>query len=285
MPSRMRERGEAVARGELDWTPPALRDAATVCLLRSGPSGLEVFLMRRTTSMAFAAGMYVYPGGAVEDSDSRAPVAGRVDLGLVGHRTTSPDPRALLVAAARETFEECGVLLALDADGVGVRIDSDLEAERAALVAQELTFTDLLMRRGLVVDDGAIVPFAHWVTPEVEDRRFDTRFFVTALPAGQDARHIGGEADRAAWWRPIDALSALDEGRMAMMQQLLVHDDPASAVAAMSRLEVVPLRPAPFIDDADELVWHLLDHRTGAIAPPAVAQVASDTDGVGRGDA
>ena len=148
------------------------------------------------------------------------------------------------------------------------------------------------MRRGLVVDDGAIVPFAHWVTPEVEDRRFDTRFFVTALPAGQDARHIGGEADRAAWWRPIDALSALDEGRMAMMlptiavmQQLLVHDDPASAVAAMSRLEVVPLRPAPFIDDADELVWHLLDHRTGAIAPPAVAQVASDTDGVGRGDA
>ena len=80
LPSRMRERASRVARGESAWTVPVPRDAATVCLLRDGTDGLEVFLMRRTTSMAFAAGMHVYPGGAVEASDSRVPVAGRADL-------------------------------------------------------------------------------------------------------------------------------------------------------------------------------------------------------------
>ncbi len=119
----MRERAESIARGETAWSPPPVRDAATVCLLRDTAHGLEVFLMRRTTSMAFAAGMYVYPGGAVESSDALVPVAGGADLDAVAVRTWSTDARALVVAAARETFEECGVLIAVDDLGATATVD------------------------------------------------------------------------------------------------------------------------------------------------------------------
>ena len=178
------------------------------------------------------------------------------------------------------------MLLALDAEGNEPVIDADLEAQREALVAAGLTFADLLAGRGLVVDDGALVPFAHWVTPEVEDRRFDTRFFVTAVPPGQDARHIGGEADRAAWWRPADALAAHAEGRMAMLppttavlRALLDHDDPGSAIAALAEAHVVPLLPHPYVDADGQLSWHLLDERSREIVSPGSEPAGSESDG------
>ena len=283
----MRERAESIARGETAWTPPPVRDAATVCLLRDGAEGLEVFLMRRTTSMAFAAGMHVYPGGAVEASDSLVPIAGRADLAVVAARTWSDDARALVAAAARETFEECGVLLAVDADGGPASVDDELEAERAALVTGDVTFVDLLVRRGLRVDDAAIVPFAHWVTPEVEDRRYDTRFFITVQPAGQEARYVAGEADRSAWWRPADALAASDEGRMAMLPPTVAtlaalarQPDAASALAAAAAVDVAPILPAPYVDADGTVSWHLLHDRTRAVLRPGDEPPASETDGV-----
>ena len=287
LPSRMRERAESVARGESAWTVPPARDAATVCLLRDTADGVEVFLMRRTTSMAFAAGMHVYPGGAVEASDSQVPVAGRADLARVAARTFSDDPSAMLVAAARETFEECGVLLAVAADDAPVTVDDGLEADRVALVANEVTFADLLGRRGLRVDDAAIVPFAHWVTPEVEDRRYDTRFFMTAVPEGQDAVYIAGESDRSAWWRPGDALAASADGRMAMLPPtaatlafLAEHATAASALAAGAEVEVVPLLPAPFLEPDGSVSWHLLHDRTRERVRFGGEPTASETDGV-----
>jgi 8-oxo-dGTP pyrophosphatase MutT (NUDIX family) len=288
LPSRMRERAESVARGESAWTVPVPRDAATVCLLRDGTDGLEVFLMRRTTSMAFAAGMHVYPGGAVEAADSHVPVAGRADLALVAARTSSDDPTAMLVAAARETFEECGVLLAVDAGGVSTVADAVLEVDRVALVAGEATFAEVLGRRGLRVDDAAIVPFAHWVTPEVEDRRYDTRFFMTAVPPGQDAVYIAGESDRSAWWRPADALAASAEGRMAMLPPtaatlalLAGHPTAASALAAGAAVEVVPLLPAPYLEADGSVSWHLLHDRTRERVTLGGEPTASETDGIG----
>jgi len=290
LPSRMRERAESVARGESTWAVPVARDAATVCLLRDGDDGLEVFLMRRTTSMAFAAGMHVYPGGAVEASDSLVPVAGRADLDRVAARTFSGDPLAMLVAAARETFEECGVLLAVDADGVTTVVDDALEADRVALVAGDATFAEVLQRRGLRVDDAAIVPFAHWVTPEVEDRRYDTRFFMTAQPSGQEAVYIAGESDRSAWWRPAEALAASAEGRMAMLPPtaatlalLAEHATAASALAAGADVEVVPLLPAPYLEADGSVSWHLLHDRTRERVRFGVEPTASETDGVAAG--
>ena len=287
LPQRMRERAESVARGETAWTVPVPRDAATVCVLRDGADGLEVFLMRRTSSMAFAAGMHVYPGGAVEASDSHVPIAGRADLGVVAARTFSDDPRAMLVAAARETFEECGVLLAVDATGTTAAVDADLEAERAALDAGGVTFASILERRGLVVDDAAIVPFAHWVTPEVEDRRYDTRFFMTAQPAGQQAAYIAGESDRSAWWRPADALAASADGRMAMLPPtvatlalLTSYADAASALAAAAAVEIAPILPAPYLEADGSVSWHLLHDRTREVLRLGGEPTASETDGV-----
>ena len=288
LPHRMRERAESVARGESAWTVPPARDAATVCLLRDGADGLEVFLMRRTTSMAFAAGMHVYPGGAVEVSDSDVPIAGRADLGVVAARTFSDDPHAMLVAAARETFEECGVLIAVDADGGTALVDDDLEAERAALDAGEVTFASILERRDLRVDDAAIVPFAHWVTPEVEDRRYDTRFFVTVQPEGQQAVYIAGESDRSAGWRPGDAVAACVDGRMAMLPptvatlaQLATYDDAATAFAAAAMVEVAPILPAPYLQPDGSVSWHLLHDRTREVLHLGGEPTASETDGVG----
>jgi 8-oxo-dGTP pyrophosphatase MutT (NUDIX family) len=290
LPPRMRERAESVARGESTWTVPVARDAATVCVLRDGTGGLEVFLMRRTTSMAFAAGMHVYPGGAVEASDSHVPVAGRADLAVVAARTFSDDPRAMLVAAARETFEECGVLIAVGPDGATAEVDDDLEAERAALDSGQVTFASILERRGLRVDDAAIVPFAHWVTPEVEDRRYDTRFFMTAQPAGQHAVYIAGESDRSAWWRPGDALAASAEGRMAMLPPtaatlalLASHADAASALEAAATVDMAPILPAPYLEPDGSISWRLLHDRTRAVLRSGGAPTASETDGVGAG--
>ncbi len=276
----VRARVESLARGDGGWTPPTPRRAATVCLLREGPAGLEVFVMRRTTSMAFAASMHVYPGGAVEVSDSSVPVAGRGEAQAA--RIPSPGGADFVVAAARETFEECGVLLAVSADGARVVPDDSLDADREALVGGTRSFADLLVARGLVVDDGALVPFAHWVTPEVEDRRYDTAFLAAALPPEQDARHLGGEADRSAWWRPAEALSAYAEGRMAMwpptlstMRFLARHDDPASVLDAAARVDVVPLLPEVHLDTSGALASRLLDARTRVVLgdgdePPSI---------------
>jgi 8-oxo-dGTP pyrophosphatase MutT (NUDIX family) len=237
------------------WTPPVPRDAATVCLLRDTGAGPEVFVLRRNPSMNFAARMHVYPGGAVEVSDADVATTGSADDAWLDARTASDRGRAVLVAAARETFEECGVLLAVGADGHPATFDDRVEGEREALLRDELTFAALLAERRLVVDDAALVPFAEWLTPEIEDRRFDARFFVAAQPEGQEARHVGGEADRSAWWRPADALAAYAEGRMAMwpptiatMRFLAQHASAAEAVAAARAATVVPVMPEQYRD-------------------------------------
>ena len=288
LPNRMRDRAESIARGHATWDAPVPRDAATVCLLREDESGIEVFVMRRTTSMAFAAGMHVYPGGAVEDSDAAVPLAGHSDLDDVALRTSSRDARALLVAAARETYEECGVLLAVTHDGAPAVADDDLDSDRLALVAGELSFAEVLARRRLVVDDAALVPFAHWVTPEVEDRRYDTRFFMTAVPSGQRARHVEGEADRSTWWRPAEALSSYAEGSMAMlpptlavMNMLAACPDVATALRLAGRADVWPILPAPVLDESGDVVWHLVNARTRAVVAIGEEPPASETDGVG----
>jgi 8-oxo-dGTP pyrophosphatase MutT (NUDIX family) len=285
----MRDRAAQLAYGGSTWTPPVARDAATVCLLRDAAHGLEVFLMRRTTSMAFAAGMHVYPGGALEPSDALVPLAGGADLALVGARLASDDPAGLLAAAARETFEECGVLLARDAEGRVPSSDLVTDTDRDDVAAGRRAFADVLAEHGLVVDDAALVPFAHWVTPEVEDRRYDTRFFAAALPEGQHAAHLGGEADRVAWWRPSDALAESAAGRMAMLPPTLAtlavlaeHPTASDALAAVRELDVAPLLPHPFPGGGGAVVWRLVHDRTREALDVVRAPHASETDGTGE---
>ena len=284
----MRDRAERIARGEEDPASTPVRDAATIALVRDTEAGVEVFLMRRQRSMAFAAGMYVYPGGALETSDSLVPVTSTTDLDDVARRLSTDDPIAVVAAAARETFEECGVLLAVDDDGRSVLLDDSFEAEREELAAGRLRFADLLRGRGLRVDGEALVPFAHWVTPEVEDRRYDTRFLAARLPDGQEATERGGEADRVAWWRPADALASFDAGKTAMLPptiatlaELARHGTVEATLPALRRLDVVPLLPAPFLVGG-ELEWRLVHDRTREVVALVGEPHASETDGVAR---
>ncbi len=230
--------------------PVVARGAATVVLLRSGLDGPEVYLLRRHAAMAFAAGMYAFPGGTVDPRDSDAAVAWAGPTAADWAARLACDEaeaRALVCAALRETFEESGVLLAgetaqsLVADTTG----AGWEADRAALVDRSLSFTDFLDQRGLVLRTDLLGAWAHWITPEFEPRRYDTRFFLAVMPEGQHTRDVSGEADKVTWMRPTAAITGVDEGHLAMLPptyvtvaEMACYDTPAGAFAA-SRQRVI----------------------------------------------
>jgi 8-oxo-dGTP pyrophosphatase MutT (NUDIX family) len=231
--------------------PVPLRDAATVVLLRDSPAGPEAFLLRRVRGMAFAAGMTVFPGGAVDRRDADAAV------GWVGPPVadwTGPFDadealaRALLCAAVRETFEESGVLLAgPSADEVTATDGPDWEADRAGLERRDFSLAELLARRGLRLRADLLRPWAHWITPPQESvrRRYDTRFFVAALPAGQRTREVTSEADVVEWVRPADALDQLGRGERPMMPPTIVTLEEIAAYGSVAEVLAAGRRLAP----------------------------------------
>jgi 8-oxo-dGTP pyrophosphatase MutT (NUDIX family) len=253
-PPELLERARALRDG--GHVPPPARDAATVALLRTGPAGPEVYLLRRVVGMVFG-GMHAFPGGSVDPADADAATgwAGPPPAAFAEAFSCSEAlARALVCAAVRETFEEAGVLLAgTSADDVLVDVSTDeWEAERVALEGRQQSLSELLDRRRLVLRADLLSPLAHWITPEVEPRRFDTRFFVAEVPVGQRPRDVGGEADDRLWVRPADAL----EGGLAMLpptaaalRDLAGHDDVRSAVRARRRVE--PVLPRLVVHDDD----------------------------------
>ncbi|MFF0293068.1 NUDIX hydrolase [Kitasatospora sp. NPDC004615] len=217
MPPSWPARIRALATGEL--TPAAPRPAATVVLLRDGATGPEAYLLRRRTTMAFAGGMYAYPGGGVDprDREVRPPWAGPSTAEWAERLgVDEPTACAVVCAAVRETFEEAGVLLAGPDDRTLVE-PGDWAAERAALESHQLSLADFLGQHNLVLRSDLLAAWARWITPEFEERRFDTWFFVAALPAGQAAADTVGEADRVTWMTPADAVAGFHEGRFGMM--------------------------------------------------------------------
>jgi len=215
-------------RGVLDGSvePVAPRPAVTVVLARDGADGLEVLLLRRNPRLAFAPGFYVFPGGSVDPSDG-------IDVPWLG---TPPAHPEFLVAGVRETFEECGVLLAVDPDVRPVALDDDpaWESDRLALESGSVSLSGMLRRRGLGLDASLLAPLAHWVTPISEKRRFDTHFLLAALPEGQEPRDIVGEADFQVWMTPHDALHGelpLMPPTRAMLRELSPETSTAEALA------------------------------------------------------
>ncbi|MGW1762819.1 NUDIX hydrolase [Streptomyces sp. NPDC002073] len=250
-PPEWPDRIRALADGSL--TPVAPKRAATVMLLRDTPDGPAVHMLRRRASMAFAGGAYAYPGGGVDprDDDHLVGWAGP-DLeswaALLGTDTASA--QALVCAAVRETFEEAGVLLAgPTADTVvGDTTGEDWEADRQALVAREISFADFLDRRGLLLRSDLLGAWARWITPEFEPRRYDTWFFVAALPEGQRTRNASTEADRTVWTRPADAADGYDKGELLMMpptistlRSLEPYGTAAEALAAAAGRDLEPV--------------------------------------------
>ena len=242
---------------------PPTRDAATIALLRDAPGGPEVYLLRRVRAMAFAGGMHVFPGGSVDPADAGSAVAWAGPPAAEWARRFAceePLARALVCAAVRETFEESGVLLAGPSPEqvIGDVSTDEWEAERAALEAREQSLSELLARRSLVLRADLLRPLAHWITPEVEAKRFDTRFFLARMPAGQVCREVGGEADQRVWTRPADALAA----GLAMMpptavalQELTAYADVSAALVAERAIS--PVLPKLVVGDDDAVAFLL----------------------------
>ena len=203
--------------------PLVARPAATVMLISDTTDGIKVFLMRRHSAMDFVAGVMVFPGGGVDDRDRNADVAWvGPEPGWWAERFgVEPDlAEALVCAAARETFEESGVLFAGPADDPDCLVgDASIYRDaRAALEDRSVSFGEFLRRENLVLRADLLRPWANWVTPKEErTRRYDTYFFVGALPEGQRADGDNTETDRADWITPEEALEDFAESRTFLL--------------------------------------------------------------------
>ena len=183
-------------------------------LLREGASGLEVFVMHRVAGMAFAPSVTVFPGGGVDPTDDLPPDWSGPDSAWWGKALgkTPVEASALVVAAARELFEETGVLLA---DGT---LD---EPARLAVAEHRSSLRDVMAVHGLRLRSELLRPWANWITPPGNPRRYDTFFFLAAQPEGQQARMLTTEAESGRWARPVDLLAEHDAGQLAMMPPTL----------------------------------------------------------------
>ncbi len=216
-------------------TPPALpRPASTILLLRDGLSGLEIFLVVRHHEIDFASGALVFPGGRMETAD--------VEL---GQSLAPSDPLAAFkVAAIREAFEECGVLLARPHGQ-----DGFVPAARLRALDRTAPFADLLACETLVPALDALVPFAHWITPDFVPKRYDTHFFLALAPPDHALAHDGREAVDSVWISPQAAIA--EHGKRFKLLfpthrnlwKLAAHADAASALAAARAAPVVTVMP------------------------------------------
>ena len=228
-----------------------IKDASTVMVIRDSDAGPEVFVARRVKAMAFAGGMTVFPGGGVDAADDDP------DLAWTGpgpqwwadrFKCDVPRARVLVCAAARETFEECGVLLADHADGSPVADAGRYHSSREELEEHRLSFSSFLAREDLSLAADRLRPFDHWITPAVEKRRYDTRFFLAALPEGQEPDDLTTEVDLTMWARPVDLLEDFRSGRSMLLpptwtqlRHLAEFADVASALAA--ERSISPVQP------------------------------------------
>jgi 8-oxo-dGTP pyrophosphatase MutT (NUDIX family) len=248
---------KGTGRDGSDRTP---RDAATVILLRDRVDGpYEVFLMRRGRNQAFMGGAYVFPGGSLDKADTDPELAACIgglhadDARRLLQETDLPDAAALglFVAAIRETFEEAGVLLARDLRGNTVDLSTPETAARFAgyrpeLHEKRMTLGELAWREGLLYAPDLLIPYSHWITPQIESRRFDTRFLLARLPEGQTPVHDRMELTDSRWLTPTFALEEHAAGRIVLMpptlktvEELLAFSDTGQLFAA-ARLQRIP---------------------------------------------
>ncbi len=270
-----------------DATPAEPRDAATVVLLRPGASGSEVYLLRRQTSMAFAGGMCVFPGGGVDPRDFDPPPdlgPGLVDRGLwagpspaewaVRLGCSEPEARALVCAAVRETFEESSVLLAgPSADAVVAdTTGEDWEADRVALESRETSLTEFLEKRSLVLRTDLLGAWSGWLTPVFEPRRYRTWFFVARLPEGQVTRDVSSESSSVAWLSAQEAVEQVERQQILMLPptwltclDVAQHPGP-DAVLAEAQGRTVEMFMPEVVADGDEFILSTPPHYAALMA-------------------
>src|SRR4051812_2516949 len=202
----------------------ASRPASTILLLRDGVKvdgksrdEIEVFMMVRHHQIEFNSGALVFPGGSVDKGDQE--IAGRPEL-YAGDEGLEAEALGFRIAGVRETFEESGILLAR-AKGSGALIDAaaarEIEAaHRLALCEGKTSFVEVIEAHGLVLALDALVPYAHWITPEGMPKRFDTWFFLAAAPPDQLGAHDGRESTDSIWLSAREAVEGGENGRFKL---------------------------------------------------------------------
>lgn len=196
--------------------------ASTILLLRDGPDELEVFMVERHHKIDFAEGALVFPGGKTEASDGSGALRARCRMPAGTHaEDLTEDEFAVRVGGIRETFEECGVLLARprgeDALVDAERLGALSALHREPLHLGERTMLEFVESEDLELALDRLVPFAHWVTPEFMPKRFDTHFFLVAAPPDQLAIHDGSESVDSLWTTVPDALELERSGRRTII--------------------------------------------------------------------
>jgi 8-oxo-dGTP pyrophosphatase MutT (NUDIX family) len=227
--------------------PVAPQPAATAVLMRDGERGLEVLLLKRHRSSGFVPGAYVFPGGRTDDGDADPQLPERAS-----QVRTSEVPAHYWFAVVREVFEETGVLLARTDDGQWAPDTSDaaMETLRLKLMDNTAGLLDIVRSCNCRIDFEQTVYFAHWITPVVEPRRYDTRFFAAVLPAGRSVRPDPREMTDALWLPPSGALERFAAGQLPMvfptvrtLEQLSSFSSTAEALSALRRRAVEPVLP------------------------------------------
>ena len=247
----------------------APRDAATVIILRDGSSGLEVFLVRRHGLSDVLGGAYVFPGGKLDASDLQ--LASHLDQAASALHAALGEPElaieqagGLYVAALREAFEECGVLFA---EGVSQRHSLQL----AEQIRGGRPFNQVLADLQLRLQTRAVLPWSRWITPHmpsITNKRFDTRFFVAALPADQIARHDDVETTESAWLAPRLALQQywdraieLAPPQIMTLAHLSRFPDVASVLHSARQRPPALVAPEPFEAQGERILCYPGDPR------------------------
>jgi 8-oxo-dGTP pyrophosphatase MutT (NUDIX family) len=230
--------------------------SGSIVLARDVPSGgIEVLMMQRTIKTGAFAGALTFPGGKVDAGDSGTAIRARCD----GAEELDEIELAYRVSAIRELFEEAGILLARDADGryPNAARTRALWPARGPLNDGKMNFAGFLELEGLMLALDALVYYAHFITPKIARRRFDSKFFLAAAPTGQEEDHDGGENTEAIWIRPADALAANESGERhvvfatcAKLDKLGRHAS-VDAVLAAARADTVYSLTPQFTETAD----------------------------------
>jgi len=219
----------------------APRDAATLVVMRDTPAGLEVFCVERHPRSGFLGGAIVFPGGKVDPDDASAEWDAAVDTGDVAF-----EDRAQRIAGCREALEEAAILPLAG----GTLTHEELLDARKRAASHERSLRESLVARGLRLDLSALHPFARWVTPAAESRRYDTRFYLTVCPAGQQGAHDERETTSSFWASPAAVLARFEEGSVQLLPpthrtlELLVRaESSAAAIALSAKMCLEPICP------------------------------------------
>lgn len=249
---------------EVPTTPP--RHAATVVLLRDTPQGMEVFLMKRHGLSDVLGGAYVFPGGKLDEGDTLVRAQDHLDqdtttlhTALGEPDTTLPIGVGLYVAALREAFEESGVLFAHGTDAQRL-------ADATRMQKDGVAFNQMLQDMGLRLQTSALRPWSRWITPRmpsVTNKRFDTRFFVAAVPTGQHAQHDNFETTESIWLPPRTALEQYWNGQIELappqimsLAHLARHASVHSVMAAASATLPPLILPETFDDQGRRTICY-----------------------------